>query len=158
MNWETFYFTAFVTGFAFSVVSFLAGSFHAGHGHFHGHGHGRFHGAARGGARFFNLSTVAAFLMGMSFMGIITYLPLYPEEIFFRAFKYAEFDISEISFSSYIRTVAAGTSEYIGIPAFVCDIPAARDDLWRLVDFLVEMNPRAAVEAASAIDRNYGLA
>ena len=49
----------------------------------------------------------------------INYLSLYPEEIFFRAFKYAEFDISEISFSSYIRTVAAGTSEYVGIPAFV---------------------------------------
>jgi len=48
-----------------------------------------------------------------------TYLPLYPEEIFFRAFRYAEFDVSELSFSSYIRTVAAGTSAYIGIPAFV---------------------------------------
>jgi len=51
-----------------------------------------------------------------------TYLPLYPEEIFFRAFRYAEFDVSEISFSSYIRTVAAGTSAYIGIPAFVSRI------------------------------------
>jgi 4,5-dihydroxyphthalate decarboxylase len=49
----------------------------------------------------------------------VTYLPLYPEEIFFRAFRYAEFDVSELSFSSYIRTVAAGTSAYIGIPAFV---------------------------------------
>ncbi len=49
----------------------------------------------------------------------INYLALYPEEIFFRAFKYGEFDVSEISFSSYIRTVAAGTSEYVGIPAFV---------------------------------------
>jgi 4,5-dihydroxyphthalate decarboxylase len=49
----------------------------------------------------------------------INYLPLYPEEIFFRAFKYSEFDVSEISFSSYIRTIAAGTSDYIGIPAFV---------------------------------------
>ena len=39
-----------------------------------------------------------------------TYLPLYPEEIFFRAFRYQEFDVSELSFSSYIRTVAAGTS------------------------------------------------
>jgi 4,5-dihydroxyphthalate decarboxylase len=48
-----------------------------------------------------------------------TYLPLYPEEIFFRAFRYQEFDVSELSFSSYIRTVAAGTSEYVGIPAFV---------------------------------------
>ena len=62
MNWETFYFAAFVTGFAFSVVSFLLGSFHAGHGHFHGHTHGPLHGAGRGGARFLNLSTVAAFL------------------------------------------------------------------------------------------------
>jgi hypothetical protein len=34
----------------------------------------------------------------------ITYLPLYPEEIFHRAFKFREFDISELSFSSYIRT------------------------------------------------------
>src|ERR671928_1718186 len=51
-----------------------------------------------------------------------TYLPLYPEEIFHRAFRYAEFDVSEISFSSYIRTVAAGTSAYIGIPAFVSRI------------------------------------
>lgn len=49
----------------------------------------------------------------------VTYLPLYPEEIFFRVFRYQEFDVSEISLSSYIRTVAAGTSEYIGIPAFV---------------------------------------
>jgi 4,5-dihydroxyphthalate decarboxylase len=48
-----------------------------------------------------------------------TYLPLYPEEIFFRAFRYQEFDVSELSFSSYIRTVAAGTSTYVGIPAFV---------------------------------------
>ena len=49
----------------------------------------------------------------------VTYLPLYPEEIFFRAFRYAEFDVSEISFSSYIRTIAAGDSAYVGIPAFV---------------------------------------
>jgi 4,5-dihydroxyphthalate decarboxylase len=49
----------------------------------------------------------------------VTYLPLYPEEIFHRAFKFQEFDVSEISFSSFIRTVASGTSEYVGIPAFV---------------------------------------
>jgi 4,5-dihydroxyphthalate decarboxylase len=52
----------------------------------------------------------------------VTYLPLYPEEIFHRAFKFQEFDISELSFSSYIRTVAAGRSAYIGIPAFVSRI------------------------------------
>jgi 4,5-dihydroxyphthalate decarboxylase len=52
----------------------------------------------------------------------VTYLPLYPEEIFHRVFKFQEFDVAEISFSSYIRTVATGTSAYIGIPAFVSRI------------------------------------
>ena len=52
----------------------------------------------------------------------VTYLPLYPEEIFHRAFKFQEFDVSELSFSSYLRTVATGTSAYIGIPAFVSRI------------------------------------
>lgn len=49
----------------------------------------------------------------------VTFLPLYPEEIFHRAFNYQEFDVCEISFSSYIRTIADGTAPYIGIPAFV---------------------------------------
>src|SRR2546426_2646245 len=44
---------------------------------------------------------------------VVTYLPLYPEEIFHRAFKFREFDVSELSFSSYLRTVAAGASPYI---------------------------------------------
>jgi 4,5-dihydroxyphthalate decarboxylase len=52
----------------------------------------------------------------------VTYLPLYPEEIFFRAFRYQEFDVAELSFSSYIRTIAAGTAAYIGVPAFVSRI------------------------------------
>ena len=49
----------------------------------------------------------------------VTYLPLYPEEIFHRAFKFQEFDVSELSFSSHMRTVAAGTAAYVGVPAFV---------------------------------------
>ncbi len=52
----------------------------------------------------------------------VTYLPLYPEEIFHRVFKFQEFDISEMSFSSYLRTVAAGTSAYTAVPAFVSRI------------------------------------
>jgi 4,5-dihydroxyphthalate decarboxylase len=52
----------------------------------------------------------------------VTYLPLYPEEIFHRAFKFAEFDVSELSFSSYLRTVAAGNAHYLGVPAFVSRI------------------------------------
>ena len=49
----------------------------------------------------------------------VNFVPLYPEEIFHRVFKFQEFDIAEISGASFIRTVAAGTSEYVGIPAFV---------------------------------------
>ena len=52
----------------------------------------------------------------------VTYLPLYPEEIFHRVFKFQEFDISEMSFSSYLRTVSAGTSAYTAVPAFVSRI------------------------------------
>lgn len=52
----------------------------------------------------------------------VTFLPLYPEEIFHRAFKYEEFDVAELSFSSHIRTVAAGTAAYVGVPAFVSRI------------------------------------
>lgn len=49
----------------------------------------------------------------------VTTLPMYPEEIFHRAFVSQEFDVCEMSFSSYIRTVADGSAPYIGIPAFV---------------------------------------
>jgi 4,5-dihydroxyphthalate decarboxylase len=42
-----------------------------------------------------------------------------PEESFHRAFKYNEFDVSEISLSSYTMTAARGDSHYVGIPAFV---------------------------------------
>jgi len=52
----------------------------------------------------------------------VSCFPLYPEEIFFRTFRYGEFDVSELSFSSYIRMVAQGTCDYIGIPAFVSRI------------------------------------
>jgi 4,5-dihydroxyphthalate decarboxylase len=49
----------------------------------------------------------------------VTYLPQEPEEVFHRAFKHQEFDVCELSFSSYLRTLDAGTSAYVGIPAFV---------------------------------------
>ena len=46
-------------------------------------------------------------------------VPLEPEEAFHRAFKYNEFDITEISMSSHMMTTARGDNQYIGIPAFV---------------------------------------
>ena len=49
----------------------------------------------------------------------VTYLTMEPEEAFHRAFKHQEFDVCELSCSSYIRTVDAGTSPYVGVPAFV---------------------------------------
>lgn len=52
----------------------------------------------------------------------VTYLSLHPEEIFHRTFRFHEFDISEMSFSSFVRTVASGTAAYVGIPAFVSRI------------------------------------
>src|ERR1700753_91060 len=52
----------------------------------------------------------------------VTYIPLEPEEVFFRTFRYQEFDVSELSFSSYMRITDAGNSDYIGLPAFVSRI------------------------------------
>src|ERR1700748_1329098 len=49
----------------------------------------------------------------------VTAVPLEPEEAFHRAFKFNEFDVSEISMSSYIMPAARGEAHYIAIPAFV---------------------------------------
>ena len=49
----------------------------------------------------------------------VTYLAMEPEEAFHRAFKHQEFDVSELSFSSFLRTVDSGDAPYVGIPAFV---------------------------------------
>lgn len=46
------------------------------------------------------------------------YMLLEPEEIFFRAFRHADFDICELSMSSYCVKTAAGTSPYIAVPVF----------------------------------------
>ena len=47
------------------------------------------------------------------------YMQLVPEEIFFRAFRAAEFDICELSMSSYTVKTAQGNCPYIAVPAFV---------------------------------------
>jgi 4,5-dihydroxyphthalate decarboxylase len=47
------------------------------------------------------------------------FLPLEPEEIFFRAFVHQEFDIAELSLSSYTMRRAQGDCPYVGIPAFL---------------------------------------
>ena len=47
------------------------------------------------------------------------FLPLEPEEIFFRAFRHAEFDICELSMSSSVVKTAQGDFPYVAVPAFV---------------------------------------
>jgi 4,5-dihydroxyphthalate decarboxylase len=46
-------------------------------------------------------------------------MKLSPEEIFFRAFRDAPFDICELSLSSFTVKTAAGDCPYVGVPAFV---------------------------------------
>src|SRR3954452_21968051 len=47
------------------------------------------------------------------------FMALDPEEIFFRAFRHAEFDICELSMSSSTVKTAQGDFAYVGVPAFV---------------------------------------
>jgi 4,5-dihydroxyphthalate decarboxylase len=49
----------------------------------------------------------------------VTYLPLDPEELFFRAFRYHDFDVAELSFNSYLMTTSRNVCPYVAIPAFV---------------------------------------
>ncbi len=45
-------------------------------------------------------------------------MTLEPEEIFFRAFRHAEFDIAELSLSSFTVRTARGDNPYLGVPVF----------------------------------------
>ena len=47
------------------------------------------------------------------------YMTLSPEETFFRAFRNTEFDISEMSFSSYLVKASQGQNEYVAVPVFL---------------------------------------
>lgn len=49
----------------------------------------------------------------------VNYITLEPEEVFFRAFRNHEFDVTELSFSSYVLSLSKGECPYIAIPAFV---------------------------------------
>jgi 4,5-dihydroxyphthalate decarboxylase len=47
------------------------------------------------------------------------FMTLPPEEIFFRAFRTRDFDICELSMSSFTVKTALGDNPYVGVPAFV---------------------------------------
>lgn len=44
---------------------------------------------------------------------------LEPEEMFFRAYRTGDFDITELSLSTHLLTTARGDAPYVGIPAFL---------------------------------------
>lgn len=46
------------------------------------------------------------------------FMKLEPEEIFFRAFRHAEFDVCELSLSSFTVKTARGDNAYVGIPVY----------------------------------------
>ncbi len=46
------------------------------------------------------------------------FIRLEPEEMFFRAFRHAEFDICELSLSSFTVKTARNDCPYVGVPVF----------------------------------------
>ena len=48
----------------------------------------------------------------------VTFVPMGPEEVFFRAFRYAEFDVTELSLNSYMMSTTRGACEYVAIPVY----------------------------------------
>src|SRR4051795_7496576 len=47
------------------------------------------------------------------------FMALEPEEIFFRAFRHAEFDICELSMSSSVVKTAQNDFAYVAVPVFI---------------------------------------
>jgi 4,5-dihydroxyphthalate decarboxylase len=52
----------------------------------------------------------------------VTFVPLKAEETFHRAFNGADFDVTEISSSTYMMTLSRGESPYIAVPAMVSKV------------------------------------
>ena len=48
----------------------------------------------------------------------VTFIPMGPEELFFRALRYAEFEVAELSFNSYMMLTSRDACPYIAIPVF----------------------------------------
>ena len=49
---------------------------------------------------------------------VLTYVPLIPEEVFWRMLQYTEFDISEMSLSNYLTERCKSHPRFIAIPVF----------------------------------------
>src|SRR5690242_10841568 len=48
----------------------------------------------------------------------LTTTRMHPSEIFWRQLSFAEFDVSEMSMSSYLMAVAGGNRDWVGLPVF----------------------------------------
>lgn len=71
MTWANFYLLCFALGFAFSLLSFLAGGLHWHLPHFGAHGHAAAHGHAGHTGAFLNPATLAAFLAWFGGVGYL---------------------------------------------------------------------------------------
>ena len=97
------------------------------------------------------------------------YMTLYPEEMFFRAMRSREFDICELSFSSYTVKTANGDCPYIAVPVFLSrafrhtSIYVRKDRIKKPEDLrgkkigLPEYQLTANVWARSILESDYGL-
>ena len=98
------------------------------------------------------------------------YMTFNPEEMFFRSMRAQEFDISELSFSSYAVKTAKGDCPYIGVPVFLSrafrhtSIYVRKDRIKRPEDLkgkrigLPEYQLSANVWARAILQDDYGVA
>lgn len=97
------------------------------------------------------------------------YMTLYPEEMFFRAMRSQEFDICELSFSSYTVKTANGDCPYIAVPVFLSrafrhtSIYVRKDRIHQPVDLkgkrigVPEYQLSANVWARAILEDDYGV-
>lgn len=97
------------------------------------------------------------------------YMTLYPEEMFFRAMRSQEFDVCELSFSSYTVKTANGDCPYIAVPVFLSrafrhtSIYVRKDRIHQPVDLkgkrigLPEYQLSANVWARAILQDDYGV-
>lgn len=98
------------------------------------------------------------------------YMLLSPEEMFFRAMRNRDFDVTELSFSSYLVKHSKGESPYVAIPVFLSrafrhtSIYVRKDRIQRPEDLrgcrigIPEYQLTAIVWARSILQSDYGIA
>jgi 4,5-dihydroxyphthalate decarboxylase len=97
------------------------------------------------------------------------YITLSPDEAFFRAFRHIEFDVSELSFSSFVVKTSLGQCPYVGVPVFLSrafrhtSIYVRTDRIQRPEDLkgrrvgIPEYQLTAIVWARSILEEGYGV-